>query len=260
MREWNADAYHRISDPQLKWGIPVLARLPLEGDELVFDVGCGTGRLTALLLDRLPRGHVIAVDLSMNMLETARAYLLPRFERQVAFARAEAAALPVAGSADAIFSTATFHWVLDHPALFRSLYAALAPGGRLVAQCGGERNIQEIHDRCDMLRHQPPYAPYFDAWHEPWEFADAETTASRLAAAGFVDIHTSIEHTPVILPDAATCSEFVANVICRPYLARLPKGPLRGRFIGELTALGAADAPPFLLDYWRLNMDARRPG
>src|SRR6266850_8452260 len=55
MREWNADTYHRVSDPQLQWGLRTLDRLPLDGDELVLDVGCGTGRLTERLLARLPK-------------------------------------------------------------------------------------------------------------------------------------------------------------------------------------------------------------
>ena len=70
-REWNADVYHRVSDPQRAWGTEVLSRLPLAGTELVLDVGCGTGRLTFALLQRLPRGRAIGVDLSANMIATA---------------------------------------------------------------------------------------------------------------------------------------------------------------------------------------------
>src|SRR5687767_7283559 len=123
MREWNAETYHRVSDPQVEWGVSVLARLPLVGHELVLDIGCGTGRLTQKLLERIPRGSVIALDLSANMLQAARDYLRPVVGSRVQFVQADAAALPIAGTADAIFSTATFHWVLDHPLLFKSLHA-----------------------------------------------------------------------------------------------------------------------------------------
>lgn len=259
MREWNADAYHRVSDPQLQWGIPVLSRLPLTGDELVVDVGCGTGRLTELLLDRLPHGRVVAIDLSANMLDGAHAYLTPRFGPRVVFARADAAALPMVEQADAIFSTATFHWVLDHPALFRSLYRALAPGGRLVAQCGGGPNIRRVHDRCGALMANPLYAPYFSGWRDPWEFADADTTAVRLKRAGFVDVETSLEYAPVVQPNAEAFAAFVGPVICRPHLACLPDEHARTAFMREMTRLAALDDPPFELDYWRLNMAARKP-
>jgi len=257
MREWNAEAYHRVSNPQLQWGLAVLDRLPLRGDELVVDVGCGTGRLTERLLERLPAGRVLATDLSFNMLQVARAYLTPRFAGRVHVACADGAALPIAGRADAIFSTATFHWVIDHPTLFRSLARALVPGGMLVAQCGGGPNIQRVHDRCAVLMRQPEFAPHYGAWRDPWEFADAETTARRLADAGFVEIDTSLVPSPIVQPDAATYREFVTNVICRPHLAPLPE-PLRDRFIDVITSEAARDDPAFELDYWRLNIRATR--
>jgi trans-aconitate 2-methyltransferase len=224
----------------------------------VLDVGCGTGRLTEKLLERLPNGRALAVDQSANMLDTARRYLVARFRAQIQFVLADAAALPFSGRADALFSTATFHWVIDHHALFRSIHAALKPGGRLVAQCGGGPNIERLHARCDRLMHERAFAAYFATWREPWNFADAETTARRLSDAGFVDIVTSVEPAPVMQPDAAAYREFVANVICRPFLACLPDETLRDRFMDALTTQAAADSPAFELDYWRLNMDARR--
>ena len=145
MREWNANSYHKVSTPQFDWGTAVLDRLPLEGHELVFDIGCGTGRLTEKLLERLPRGRVIGIDLSSNMLQVARHFLRPRFRTRIQLLLADAALLPAIEAADAIFSTATFHWVRDHPQLFSSLYAALKPGGRVVAQCGGGPNIERLH-------------------------------------------------------------------------------------------------------------------
>jgi trans-aconitate 2-methyltransferase len=258
MREWNAGVYHRVSNPQLDWGLPVLERLPLAGDELVLDVGCGTGRLTARLLERLPHGRVVCIDQSANMLATAREHLAPRFAAQASFACADAAALPFDGIADAIFSTATFHWVLDHDRLFASLYAALTPGGRLVAQCGGGANLHHVHERCEALMREPTFAPHYARWRHPWEFADAETTRRRLEAAGFRDVTTSVHASPVLQPDAAAYREFVEHVICRPHLAHLPNAELRDAFMARLTSEASRDDPPFELDYWRLNIGAWR--
>ena len=215
MREWNAETYHRVSDPMVELGIPVLARLPLNGDELVLDVGTGTGRLTEKLLERLPRGRAVAIDLSTNMLAVAHDYLRRRFAHHVAFVLADAAALPINGRAHAIFSTATFHWVLDHDALFRSLFVALKPGGRLVAQCGGGRNIERMHARFKTLMREPRFSPFFAGWNGPWNFADAETTARRLATAGFVDIRTNVEYAPVRQPDTCPVPSASWPVRCR---------------------------------------------
>src|SRR3954462_10081583 len=102
MADWNAETYHRVSNPQFEFGLPVLARLPLRGDELVLDVGCGTGRLTERVIDRVPRGGVGGIDLSENMLGVAREYLRPRYGARVELGRASATALPIDGIADAI--------------------------------------------------------------------------------------------------------------------------------------------------------------
>lgn len=259
MREWNANSYHQVSTPQFDWGTAVLERLPLDGDELVIDVGCGTGRLTEKLLERLPRGRVIGIDLSSNMLQVARDVLRPRFLDQIHLVLADAAHLPAIGKADAIFSTATFHWVRDHRQLFKSLYAALKPGGCVVAQCGGGANIARLHDRATALMQEPRFAPYFTAWQDPWEFADTGTTNRRLEEAGFTEIRTSVVPAPIVQPDATAFQTFITTVICRPHLAHLPDPSLQEAFVQDLTKQASADSPPFELDYWRLNIEARRP-
>jgi trans-aconitate methyltransferase len=257
--EWDAASYHRLSAPQFSWGVQVLERLRLNGDETVMDAGCGTGRLTALLLERLPRGRVVAVDLSRNMLEEARSYLATRFGGRVEFVRADLAGLPFDGAFDGVFSTAAFHWLPDHPRLFRGIYDSLKPGGWLVAQCGGGPNVARLMRRASVLTATEPYAAYFSGWSDPREFADDVTTAERLRAAGFADVVTGLEPAPTILAGADEFREFLTTVNMHGHLARLPAGPLRRRFVDELTELAAGDDPPYLLDYCRLNIRARRP-
>jgi hypothetical protein len=105
----------------------------------------------------------------------------------------------------------------------------------------------------------PAYASYFQAWVEPWEFADADTTRTRLAAAGFDAIATRVTAAPVVLPDRAAFVEFVTHVIFRPHLARLPDDARKTAFVDQIASLAAADPIPFELDYWRLDIDASRP-
>jgi trans-aconitate methyltransferase len=257
--EWDAGSYHRVSAPQFSWGSQVLDRLRLGGGETVLDAGCGTGRLTAGLLERLPRGRVVAVDLSQNMLTEARAHLSTRFGGRIDFVRADLASLPFDRTFDGAFSTAAFHWVPDHPSLFRGLYASLKPGGWLVAQCGGGPNIARLMRRASVLMASEPYAPHFSDWRDTKVFADDVTTAERLRAAGFTDVETWLEPAPTVLPGADEFREFLTTVNMHAHLARLPEGPLRRRFVEELTEQAAADDPPYSLDYCRLNIRARRP-
>ena len=257
--EWDATTYHRIATPQFSWGQKVLERLTLRGDETAIDAGCGSGRLTALLVERLPHGRVIAVDRSENMLQMARAYLEPRFGERVSFLRSALEALPLDAVADLIVSTATLHWIPDHPTLFRSLYRALKPDGRLVAQCGGGPNLAHLLSRAATLMATAPYAPFFAGWSGPWEFADAATTAERLRTAGFIDVETSLEPAPTVLPGTDDYRTFLRTVILRLHLERLPDETLRAAFLDTLTAQATHDDPPFSLDYWRLNLRGARP-
>jgi trans-aconitate 2-methyltransferase len=192
------------------------------------------------------------------MLLTARANLRPDFGARVSIARVELPHLPFANWANLVFSTATFHWVRDHDALFANIFRALGPGGRLFAQCGGGPNLARAHALAESVMRRAPFAPLFADWPGIWEFSTPEVTANRLRAAGFVDVATSLEEAPTTLADEADYREFVTTVIYNPHLARIPNADLRGRFIDEITALAARESPPFTLDYWRLNMDARR--
>src|SRR3954451_16269129 len=128
-RSWDGAEYDRLSTPMERLGREVLERLELRGDETLLDAGCGSGRLTELLLERLPEGRVITVDLSPSMIEAARERLGDRADLRVA----DLVGLDLGGeTVDVVFSTATFHWIANHDELFASLRAALRPGGRLV--------------------------------------------------------------------------------------------------------------------------------
>lgn len=259
-REWNSSAYHRLSGPQVSWGKKVLARLRLRGDETVLDAGCGTGRLTADLLEALPRGRVVGVDLSQNMLGQAREHLSGQSGDRVTLVACDFLHLPFAQIFDGIVSTAAFHWVLDHDWLFANLYGALRPGGWLEAQCGGGPNIVRLRDRANALAATPKYARFFAGFREPWLFQDADGAAECLRRAGFKTVETSVEEAPTVLGSASEYSEFVRNIILRRHLEYLPSEGLLADFMAEMTEQAAVDDPPFLLDYWRLNLRGRRAG
>jgi trans-aconitate methyltransferase len=268
MADWDADRYHRVSNPQLEWGRRVLRRLAPQPGERVLDIGCGSGRLTAELVAALGSGTVVGVDRSDAMLRAAAAqtpapvgpHRLHDIDPHVrtCFVRADGAALPFVDAFDAVLSTATFHWILDHDQLFASIYRALAPGGRLVAQCGGGANLERLLARARALTGSPQLSPIFDGWRGPWEFADVPTTIERLDRSGFTDIDVALEPSDVSFPDRDSFREFVACVCLRDHLSRMPDA-LRPDFLDALADQAADDDPPFTLDYWRLNLAATKP-
>jgi trans-aconitate 2-methyltransferase len=258
-REWDASAYHRISDPQASWGQKVLSRLKLRGDEVLLDAGCGTGRLTEELLQQLPDGRVMGVDLSQNMLLTARHRLQPEFGKRAYFVAADLQDLPFEKTFDGIFSTAAFHWVPDHRRLFGSLFHALRPGGWLLAQCGGGPNLARLRNRMDAVMAAPQFAPFFANFRGPWVFNDAGTAANLLREAGFVEVHTNVESALTVFENVENFSEFIRTAVLRLHLQEIPDPALRAGFVSELTHQAARDDPPYSLDYWRLNLAAKRP-
>lgn len=255
-REWNSAAYHRLSSPQVSWGKKVLARLRLRGDETVLDAGCGSGRLTADLLEALPRGHVVGVDLSQNMLRSAREHLA-QFGARASLLACDLLHLPFEHAFDGIVSTAAFHWVLDHDRLFSNLRRALVPGGWLEAQCGGGPNLVALRNRANALAATEKFARFFAGFREPWLYQDAVGASEALQHAGFVGVETSVEPAPTLLDNAEQYNEFVHNVILRRHLENIPTEADRVEFMARLTQMAAADDPPFSLDYWRLNLRGR---
>jgi len=259
-REWNAAEYHRLSTPQFHWGQRVLSELHLRGDECVLDAGCGTGRLTELLLGSLPRGRVVGLDQSQNMAMLARSTLKPQFGERLEFVVADLAALPFRNAFDGIFSTAAFHWVHDHDVLFRNLYGALRPGGWLHAQCGGGPNIAQLRQRVRALSQTAKFSRWLGSFVEPWFFSDAEGAASRLRRAGFEEIQTELEVAAVTVSRDEEFRGYLRTFVLHRHLEALPNQTLREDFIQALSEVAATDSPPFTLDYSRLNLRARKPG
>jgi trans-aconitate 2-methyltransferase len=248
-RDWDAATYDRVSEPQFGWGQEVLERLPLDGDEAVLDAGCGSGRVTRLLLERLPRGRVVAVDAAPAMVQKARAALGER----ATVLQSDLVDLELDEAVNVVFSTAVFHWIVDHDRLFARLHAALAPGGRLVAQCGGEGNVEGFHQFVGVVAEREPYAPFVAGWAGPWNFAGAQETEARLRAAGFEEVRCWLQERTIDPPEPA---DFVRTCALGHHLERLPT-ELHDPFVADV--LEAAGAPPLRLDYVRLNIDARRP-
>jgi trans-aconitate 2-methyltransferase len=249
---WDGTSYDRISAIQEGWGSEVLERVRLRGNELVLDAGCGSGRVTQMLARRLPRGRVIALDGSASMVAAAR-------ERLQATAGESAAAVEVllgdllelelSEPLDAVISTATFHWIADHERLFGRLRTALRPGGQLVAQCGGEGNIEHLRARAATVLAHAPYAEHFEAWRAPWNYAGAQQTRERLLAAGFASARCWLTPAPSEPEDPR---EFLSTIVLAPHVQQLPQ-ELREPFMDEVMAVLGE---PVVIDYVRLNIDA----
>ncbi len=244
-REWDAATYDRVSTPHVEWAHALLDRLDLRGDETVLDAGCGSGKVTLMLLERLPRGRVIAVDEAASMVEHAHEALGGR----ATVLRSDLTELQLDSTVDAVFSSAVFHWIADHELLFARLFAALRPGGRLVAQCGGEGNVERFHEAARAVGATAPYAEFLAGWAGPWNFAGPVETAARLEAAGFSGVEAWLEPYPVAPDDP---EDYLRTVCLGYHLEHLPED-LRDNYVRAVLERSGDE-----LDYVRLNLMATR--
>jgi len=245
--EWDAGAYDTLNAPMTARGNDAVARLELRGDETVLDAGCGTGEVTATVLERLPSGRVIALDGSAAMLEAAQ----ERFagDPRVTFVHADLGAPLVPAiapaSVDAIVSTSTFHWVRDHDALFRHLAEVLRPGGQLVVDCGGAGNIAEVLEILRELGHA----------EHPWNYAGIEETQAQLHAAGFDRMDVRLVPRTTRFETIDELERYLTGVALRTFVMEL--GPERG---AALVHAVATRLPEATLHWMRLEIVARLAG
>ena len=221
---WDADTYDRVADPQEAWAREILARAGFTPGQRVLDAGCGSGRVTELLLDE--GVEVIGVDADPAMVDKARDRLGERAEVQ----QQDLLDLRLDEPVDAVFSCAVFHWITDHGRLFARLHAALRPGGRLVAQCGGHGNIAKVVAAV-------PDRP------SPWLYATPQDTERRLRAAGFRDARAWLEPKPTTVDDPET---YIAAVCLHAHPDAAELAPKVVAALGD---------PP-VIDYVRLNIEA----
>lgn len=248
-REWDGEVYHRVSDPQFEWATEVVERARISGDEAVLDAGCGSGRVTELLVERLPEGRLVGVDGSESMVAKARDVLGPGVELHVA----SLTEIEFDREFDLVFSNAVFHWILDHELLFSRLFRALKPGGALVAQCGGEGNVATLTEAIIEVAADPRYAPHFEDMDMAWNFSSPRDAERRLHDAGFEEVECWLE-TKRVEPEEPLA--FLATVTLGPHLAHLPDDDA----VPFTEAVAARLGDPVTLEYVRLNIAAHRPG
>jgi len=249
--EWDARSYDRNSDMQLESGREFLDEIELRGDEVAVDAGCGSGRVTELLAERVPRGRVTGVDASEAMIESARTNLA-RFDSRVELVVSDLLEFAPSEPVDLVFSTSALHWIADHDRLFARIHDWLRPGGRLAVLLGGGDNLREVLPAIIAATRSDPFADHFDGFEHPWKYPGIEEAVERLQRIGFTDVRCEPTELNYAFEDPR---EFHRTVYLVVHLEMLPPD-LHEEFID---AVMEAEDDPTTGRFLHIKLTARRP-
>jgi trans-aconitate methyltransferase len=227
---WNPEEYAKNSTAQQVWAKELIARLHLEGHEVLLDVGCGDGKITAEVARVVPQGFVMGIDSSAVFVDYARGHYPSSVYPNLQFAQMDARHLVFDRSFDIIFSNATLHWVDDHRAFLDRCARILKPQGRLMISCGGAGNAQEIISVMGELIGEPSWASYFAGFAFPYFFYSPADYSYWLAEAGFHPIHLALVEKDMVHQGCAGLCGWLRTT-WMPYVDQIPEDR-REAFIG----------------------------
>jgi trans-aconitate 2-methyltransferase len=232
MHKWDPADYEKSSSAQFKWAMDLVSKLELSGDENVLDIGCGDGKITAAIAARVPRGRVLGIDLSGEMVEFARSKYPKSDYKNISFEQKDASLLDFQDEFDIVVSFACLHWVKDHIPVLEGIRRSLKSSGRILLQFGGKRNAGKILDITEDLIRMDEWCAYFQGFNFPYYFYGPEEYRGWLK-----QVRLKAKRVELVPKDMVHAGKSGLEGIIRntwlPYTERLPR-ELRAKFIGEI--------------------------
>lgn len=244
---WVPSDYATSSTGQSTWARELLSHVSLKGDEVILDVGCGNGQITAELSRCVPQGRVIGIDASPEMIEFARKAFPQRHFPNLEFLTRDGQAIVTGdgsaaiGPCDLAFSNAALHWMHDQPAVLRGLHQVLRPGGRLIVSAGGRGNAAGMIEVMNAVMSRSEWREFFVEFRFPWQFSGADEFREWLIAAGFYV--QRVELVPKQMPHNRTSLTAWLRTTWMPYWQRVPTNR-SAAFLSEVVDEYARRFPP----------------
>ena len=261
---WDAQTYDNIAKEIESWGLEILEYKRWNGDEIIIDAGCGSGKLTNNLSNKVPSGRVFAVDIDPAMIALAKEKLSDIHNVQLI--QENILEIEPKEKVDVIFSNAVLHWISNHRKVFEHFWKLLKPNGQLLIQCGGHENLTKSIEVFDKIRKSEKFFKYFcdntekEICNNSWYFAKKEDTEILLKNIGFTNIHVFLENKIVKFNNKEEYSLYIRTIVLRPYLEFLPDEELKDIFIKSITHEIETNVKDleWKLDYVRLNIIANK--
>ncbi len=261
MYRWDPQDYHASSAPQQAWAEELIGKLGLQGAERVLDLGCGDGKVTAAIARRVPRGSVVGIDSSPEMIAFARTSFPGDQYGNLRFAVMDMRELAFDGEFDVVYSSAALHWVREQERVLAGIRRALRPSGRALLQMGGRGNAAHILAVLDHMVAEPAWREYFVNFPFPYTFPDTAEYRTLLGNTALHPRRVDIIPKEMVHRTREDCAAWIRTTWL-PYLERLPEG-LRERFIDEVIGHYIRLHPPdsdgcIRVEMRRLEVDAER--
>lgn len=252
---WDAENYAKNSSAQLHWAQVFLASLMFEGDETLLDIGCGDGKITAQLSRLVPRGSVLGIDASEDMIHFASTSFPKEQYPNLRFQQMDAATLDLPRQFDVVISNAALHWIESPQAVLKGVQACLKPGGQFRAQMSGRGNAAQLFAVANQVMAFPTWRSYFADFVFPFHLYGSEEYHQWLVEHGFCPIR--VELIPRI--SSYNCSTDLRNwlqPVWFPFSNYLPPA-LRSPFLEEIVDLYARN-PSVIDDHGKIILHSVR--
>lgn len=233
--EWNADEYAKHSSAQEKWAKELLAKLQLNGNENVLDLGCGDGKITAEIANILKYGSVIGVDNSETMINLAKGKYLNNKYNNLSFRVMDAKELIFDKEFDVVFSNAALHWVDDHGIVLEGINRSLKPGGRFLIQTGGTGNAAAAFETVEKMASLDEWGPYLENIESPYNFLSDTDYERLIPEKGFKPLRIELLKKDMVHNGIEGLKGFIRTTWL-PFTTRIPEGK-REQFIAETADL-----------------------
>ncbi len=232
MYKWNAADYHKSSTAQQKWARELILKFALKGNERVLDIGCGDGKVTAELAEKLPDGSILGIDNSKEMISFARNNFPSKTYPNLAFQLMDARDIDFISEFDVVFSNSTLHWVIDHLPILRGIKRSLKPGGRVLLQMAGKGNAAQILEALETVVNSMEWHGYFTDFVFPWAFYEEDEYNVWLKDVDFKAKRIELIPKDMVQKGKEGLSGWIRTTWL-PYIQRVPEGR-RGEFIDEI--------------------------
>lgn len=183
----DAKTYHGNSSLQWRIAVEIIDSIPLMESERILDIGCGDGKVTALLSEKIAKGFILGIDISQSMIDFATSHYPQINYPNLSFQKGDAAELLFENQFDRVVSFSTLHWVLDQKKALNAIHRALVPGGVVCIHTYG-KSLMNVTNIGDILVHTEKWAPYFPSYTKQRVFFTKEEYHALLEQAGFQQV------------------------------------------------------------------------